>query len=245
MPSAGLNRKQPQHAGDRRRDRVGPDQQRLVDRGAADDAVGEHREQQRERQAERRRPARENTAVTLNDVEVGRVVEQVAEVVEPDELRVAAERVLDQQRLPDRLARRPEEEDQRDDDLRRDQQRRAATRSLKMTRFSIGCLVGTTSAARRRRRSAPHRPTGGGSRQARLLSTCWPLRTRAAARCRASPPRRAPAWRSSCPPTRPRAPRRSMSRICTKLPRRRPFEFVGRRLSVSSLTATSRPGFFL
>ena len=48
-------------------------------------------------------------------------LKQLGEIVEPDELGVAAEGVLDQHRLPDRLARRPEEEDQRDDDLRRHQ----------------------------------------------------------------------------------------------------------------------------
>ena len=58
---------EPQHAGDRGRDGVGPDQQRLVDERALDDAVGEDREQQRDARCRARRPAIEKIAVVLND----------------------------------------------------------------------------------------------------------------------------------------------------------------------------------
>src|SRR4051812_36923581 len=44
------------------------------------------------------------------------------EIVEPDEFRFEAERVLAQHRLVKRLARRPVEEHQRDGELRRQQQ---------------------------------------------------------------------------------------------------------------------------
>ena len=57
MPTDGREHEQPQHAGHRRRHRVGPDQQRLVDGRAADHAVGHHRQQQRDRQAAAPPPA--------------------------------------------------------------------------------------------------------------------------------------------------------------------------------------------
>ena len=72
---------------------------------ASPDAGDQHREHRRD----------------LERVEIELVVEELAEIVEPDELQVAAERVLDVQRLVDRLPGRQEEEDQRDRDLRRDQ----------------------------------------------------------------------------------------------------------------------------
>src|SRR3546814_14132856 len=55
-------------------------------------------------------------------LQVKRIGEQEHEVLEPHELGREAERVLDQQRLVERLGRRPEEEDRRNGKLRQDQQ---------------------------------------------------------------------------------------------------------------------------
>src|SRR5262249_10368436 len=115
-----VEQEQPENRGHRRRDRVRPDQQRLVDGGAADHAVGEHGEDQRQEQAARRNHHGKDRR-DLERREVVLVVEEIAEILEPDELRVRAERVLHEQRLVERLRRRPEEEDERDDELRRDQ----------------------------------------------------------------------------------------------------------------------------
>ena len=46
MPKLGIEQKQPQDAGDRRRDRIRQQQHRLVEGRAAHDPVGHHREQQ-------------------------------------------------------------------------------------------------------------------------------------------------------------------------------------------------------
>jgi len=60
-------------------------------------------------------------AVTLSEFRYF-VVEDLDEVLEPDELGREAEGVLHQHRLPERLARRPDEEDERHRDLRQHQQ---------------------------------------------------------------------------------------------------------------------------
>ncbi len=155
-----IEQEQPEHGGDRRRDGVGPDQQRLVHLGAANDAVGEDGEQQRhgetddgDQDGEYRRD--------LERRQVTRVVEQVAEVVEPDELRPGGERVLDQQRPVHRLARRPEEKDQRDDELRCDKRVRQPRR-LEDDALFHPILVGTT----------PPRKRGGASTDRRNARPC-------------------------------------------------------------------------
>jgi hypothetical protein len=88
---------------------------------AAHDAVGHHRQHEREREREEsdRRAEHDRDA---HGMEVVRIAEQRGEILEPHEFRVAAERALDEHRLLDRLRRRPDEEDQRDRDLRRDQE---------------------------------------------------------------------------------------------------------------------------
>ena len=67
MPTLGVEHEDPQHAGDRRRHGVGPDQEGLVEAGAADDAVGHHRQQQRDRETEEGRRAVLNTTVTRTE----------------------------------------------------------------------------------------------------------------------------------------------------------------------------------
>ena len=51
---AGIEQEHPQHPGDRRRDRIGQQQHGLVERRAAHDAVGHHRQQQPRRQRQQR-----------------------------------------------------------------------------------------------------------------------------------------------------------------------------------------------
>ena len=81
----GLEHEQPQHAGDRGRDRVGPDQQRAVDAGAASclsacvaSSSAIESESERDRRRRRRRGADRPIVVGLR--------EQIAIVLEPDEL---------------------------------------------------------------------------------------------------------------------------------------------------------------
>ena len=62
------------------------------------------------------------TTVTRAEADSLGSVKSVGEIVQPDEFGIAAERVLDEDGLLDRLPRRPDEEDQRDGDLRRHQQ---------------------------------------------------------------------------------------------------------------------------
>ncbi len=81
----GREHERPQHAGDRRRHGVGPDQQRLVGHRAAQHAVGHGREQQRDRDAEERHQHAEQRG-DLERVEVVAVREQGGEVREADEL---------------------------------------------------------------------------------------------------------------------------------------------------------------
>ncbi len=191
-----IEQEQPQHGGDRRRHRVGPDEQRLVDRGAAHDPVGEHREDQRDHEAEHRHQQREHGG-HLERAEVVLVVVQVAEVVEPDELQAAAERILDEHRLVDRLARRPEEEHDRDGDLRQDQRvgqppRPEADALFHRHGVRLPPGVGRRRAGRRRTAVTPSRYA----------------RTSGSARCRGRLPRRGLAGPSSCRPRCSRAPRR-------------------------------------
>ena len=126
-PERGIEQEEPKHRGDGRRHRVGPDQQRLVDVGAADHAVGEHRQHQRDGQPENGHQQREHGR-GLERRQVVLVAEEILEVLEPDELRIGAEGILHQQRLIQRLRRRQEEEDERDDELRRDQRVRQPAR---------------------------------------------------------------------------------------------------------------------
>ena len=111
---------QPQHAGDHRRHRVGPDQQGLVDAGAAHHAVGQHGQQQRDCQAADGDEDGENRS-GAEGREVVRVVEQPLEVGHADEFAGRAEGVFQQHALVQSLAGRPEEEDQDDGHLGCDQ----------------------------------------------------------------------------------------------------------------------------
>ena len=77
----GREQERPQHAGDRRRHRVGPDQQRLVGERAAHDAVGHGREQQRDGDAAARDQHAEQRR-DLERLEVVAVREQRGEILE-------------------------------------------------------------------------------------------------------------------------------------------------------------------
>ena len=123
----GREQEQPQHAGDRRRHGVGPDQQGLVGGGAADHLVGLDRQDQGDAHGQERDRGAEHHGVP-HHLEIDRrldlVEQQALEVLQADEPQVAAGKdVADPvQRQRQRLDRRPDEEDQRDDDLRRHQQ---------------------------------------------------------------------------------------------------------------------------
>ncbi len=108
---------QPQHARHRRRHRVGPDQQRLVGRCAAQHAVGHHGQQQGDDQAEAGHHDGELRR-HLEGGQVARVVEQALKIGHTHELRGEAESVLLQHALVQRLRSRPEEEHEHDGHLR-------------------------------------------------------------------------------------------------------------------------------
>jgi hypothetical protein len=97
----------------RGRHRIRPDQQRAIDAGAADRLVGHDRKQQseRERGSGDRRGERKRSD---NGVEIFRLGEKIGVILEPDETGRQPERILQQERLPHRLRRRPIEEDQND-----------------------------------------------------------------------------------------------------------------------------------
>ena len=110
----GLEHEEPQHAGDRRRHRIGPDQQRLVDAGALDRACRPAPPAAARSTATAPSTAMEKIAVVRHGAVVVALREQIAIVLEPDEIGLQPEGVLQQERLPHRLARRPVEEDERD-----------------------------------------------------------------------------------------------------------------------------------
>jgi hypothetical protein len=111
-----LEEEQPEHAGDRGGDGIGPDQHGAVEALAAEDLLGLDGEQQRDRHREESRPEGEDDR-DLDRVEVGRVGEAAGEVGEPDEPGREAEGVLAEQRLAQGLDRGPVEEDQADGEL--------------------------------------------------------------------------------------------------------------------------------
>src|SRR5690606_32260115 len=117
----GREQEQPQHAHDRGGHGIRPDQQGLVQAGAAHDAVGHDGQQQRDRQADEGHQRREHGR-DAERVQVVGLAEQLGEVGQPDELGGQAEGVLQLHGLPHGLAGGQEEEHQRDGDLRRQQQ---------------------------------------------------------------------------------------------------------------------------
>ena len=119
----GLEHEKPEHTGDGRRHRVRPDQQRLVDARTLDVLVGLRRQKQSNRQRQPRHGYGKNHCVHHGAVVVG-IFEELAIVFEPDEIRLQAERILKQERLPDRLRGRPIEKDDGHRELRRKQQQR-------------------------------------------------------------------------------------------------------------------------
>src|SRR5882762_784693 len=123
-----MQHENPQHARDRRRHGIGPDQQRAIDAGAADRLVGHDRQQQGKRKR-RSGDGRGEHEGSDDGVEVFRLAQQVGVILEPDERGRKAERILQQKRLPYRLQRRPIEEDQNDRDLR-DQQQEGQQREM-------------------------------------------------------------------------------------------------------------------
>src|SRR5207248_11206119 len=107
----------------------------------ADRPIGEDRARERNAKSKRRDEYRENRR-HLERREVLLVAEQVLEILEPDELRTGAERILDEERLVYRLRRRPEKEDQRDRHLRRDE------RVRQPARLEAGALFHVSDGAR-------------------------------------------------------------------------------------------------
>ena len=97
---------QPQNGGDRRRDRIGPDQQRAVDRAATDLVVREYREEHCD--AHRQHADGGTEDQRANDgIDVERVREQIGEILETDEGGAEAERILSGEARPDCLTGRP------------------------------------------------------------------------------------------------------------------------------------------
>ena len=132
----GREHEQPQHADHGRRDGVGPDQQGLVEAGAADHAVRHDGKQQRHAQADHGHQHREHGG-DAERVQVGLLLEQFDEVVDADELGRQAEGVFEPHGLPHGLSGGQEEEDHCDDDLRQ-QQQIGSVLCPNTTRFSIG-----------------------------------------------------------------------------------------------------------
>jgi hypothetical protein len=117
----GVEEEEPEDAGNGRGHGVGPDEQGFVGQRALDDVVGHGGEQQGHGEAEDRHADAEDGG-DADRAQIFAAVEEEDEIVEPDEADGEAERVLDQHRLPKRLARGPDEEDQRDGELRGEQQ---------------------------------------------------------------------------------------------------------------------------
>src|SRR2546427_3686567 len=109
---------EPDDAADRGCDAVGPEEQRTVDRQAADLRVGERGEQQGQRQPGERHHEREHEAGERAP-EVGGVAEEPLEVGEagPDEPVTEGRGAVEGE--PERVEGGPEEEGERDGDLRR------------------------------------------------------------------------------------------------------------------------------
>ncbi|OIQ69391.1 hypothetical protein GALL_490080 [mine drainage metagenome] len=102
----------PHDPGDGRGDRVGPDQQRGVNRCAADHAV--HRQRKDQRDPQRKDGHRDGKHQgNLQRVQVIGVLEQRAVVGQTDEQGLKPESILPKEGLPDRLTRGPKEKDRR------------------------------------------------------------------------------------------------------------------------------------
>ena len=241
MPIDGREQEHPQHAGDRGRHRIGPDQQRLVGERAAHHAVGHRREQQRDRRC--RAPA-------TSDAEHRRDLERV-EVVR---CRGTGRRSC--------RARRTRSSGRTASCSRNEYQTACAAGQKKKTSVIAICGASSAYGSHAERKTTRFSIADGGAWRdgagvartrrpaqrsraplAPSSATCWRPRTCAGSRCRASPRRRAPSWRPSCRRTPLSSSSSMTSRPCTKLPKRRPFEFAVGGLLVSCLTATSAPGF--
>ncbi|MPN09557.1 hypothetical protein SDC9_156848 [bioreactor metagenome] len=117
----GREHEHPQHARDDRCHGVGHDEQRLVDHGAAHDAVGKDRQRQRDDNAKARHQHREHRRA-IKGLVIARVVEQLDEVVQPHPFAAQAEGIFHLEGLQDGLCGRPEKEDA--DDYQLGQQKR-------------------------------------------------------------------------------------------------------------------------
>ncbi|MGY4413650.1 hypothetical protein ACVWW4_005386 [Bradyrhizobium sp. LB7.1] len=116
----GMQHEDPEHADHGRRDGVGPDQQRAIQRAAAHRLVRHDRQQQGH--GERRDRDREREEEGPDDrLEIGGVTEEIEIIVEPDEAGRETEGVLEQEGLNDSLRSRPVEKDQDDRELRGNQ----------------------------------------------------------------------------------------------------------------------------
>ena len=107
--------------------------------------------------------ARVNHTVTPIDERYSGLAKQVAEIVEPDELDAAAERIGEHEGLRQRAQRRDEEEQQQDQKLRQQQQQRQARLAI-MRPLQPLCAAQPPSSGRGDRR----RPRERG----RQASTC-------------------------------------------------------------------------
>ena len=207
----GLEHEEPEHAGHRRGDRIGPDHQRLVGAARLEVLVGLRGEQERNGEREPGDQRREDRGGQHRAV-ILRLGEQRDVVFKPDEFGHQAERVLAQERLPDRLARRPVEENDGDDELREQQQV-----GQQLAVEDGGFFHSPRSSLRAGRSNPFHRVTDRW-----IASSLTPIamtpprmsrpisqssRTCATSRCPWRRLRRAPAGRSSCRPGPPRFPR--------------------------------------
>jgi len=117
----GLEHEDEEHAGNRRRHRIGNDEERAVDLDAGDAAVRHRGEQQAERQREESHQRRKDKSDSDRLI-IFRGLQQRDVVLEPDELGRKPEGVLHQERLLQGLHGGPVEKDQGNRKLRQDQQ---------------------------------------------------------------------------------------------------------------------------
>ncbi|MCY1220827.1 hypothetical protein D9M72_328570 [compost metagenome] len=146
-------------AGDRRRDGIDPDQQRLVGGVAADDAIGLDGEQQADRQREEGDERREDRSEAGN-AEIFTGFQHVGIVRHADEGRAEAEGVFEIEGRLDRLDRRPVEEHEDDRQLRREKAVRQVGRG---ELHALGSRVTVLRLATEKPEGAEATPPGLGS----------------------------------------------------------------------------------
>src|SRR5947209_1868055 len=115
-----IEHEHPQHADDGRRHRIGPDQQRAIERAAAQRLIGHDRQQQGQRKRGACDRERENKGPGDRREIIG-LAQKLPVILEPYEDRRESKGILKQKRLQHRLRGRPVKEYQNDGKLRRDQ----------------------------------------------------------------------------------------------------------------------------